>query len=356
MVWDARDYKFLLDSKTCCLFGDFSPDGRFLAYETDNGVFIWKDSPTGYALHQGPILAKTESVVLSLSLYGESIVVYHWHTIHLLRTTATFPSVPDEPVRRGNFILGFSIDQTLVVVARAHENTITIFDLQSGEPWFTIDAGMEVLGVRMTKSAVVVVGDGIVTWDLPTGDRAPNARANMEDIVQTTPLDPINRYSHSPSTTSASIFSDKNYIAIYNVYDDPPIALYDMSAGKYLAGGEITSSTMGTGTPWFTPDTHEVWCGNRRRPHGWTIVEGNEPGVVKLDPIDPDGSPSGGFPWESSHGYEVLDDEWVLSPGRKRLLWLPHNWRSDGNWSWGGRFLGLFHNTLPEAVILEFYE
>ena len=353
MVWDARGSKFLLNFKTRCLSGDFSPDGRFLAYGTSDRVFIWKESPTGYALHQELTLASARRATPLLSLYGESIIAYHWPTVRLWHTTASPPSIPNAPVRRGNFILGFSTDQTLAVVARTYGNTITIFDLQSGEPWFTIDAGMGVLGMRMTRSAVIVVGDGVVTWDLPTGDRALNAKANTEDTAQTTPLDPIKRPPLSPSTAPASISPDLIHVA---VHDGSPIALYDISTGKHLASAKKTGSATGISTPWFTPDTHEVWCGGRKHSHGWTIVEGDGPGVVKLDPVDPGASPSGGFPWESSHGYEVLDDEWVPNPGRKRLLWLPHNWKSDGDWSWGGRFLGLFHGALPEAVILEFYE
>ena len=60
---------------------------------------------------------------------------------------------------------------------------------------------------------------------------------------------------------------------------------------------------------------------------------------------------------ESSRGYAVTDDRWVLSPSQKRLLWLPHSWRS-GEWgrAWGGRFLGLLHDELSEVVVLECLE
>ena len=59
----------------------------------------------------------------------------------------------------------------------------------------------------------------------------------------------------------------------------------------------------------------------------------------------------------SNHDYEVTDDGWVLSPSRKRLLWLPHRWRSkEEHRRWDGRFLGLLDGQLAEVVILEFFE
>ena len=67
--------------------------------------------------------------------------------------------------------------------------------------------------------------------------------------------------------------------------------------------------------------------------------------------------PPGVPPWESSRGYRVTDDGWILSPTQKRLLWLPYRWRStEDQRRWGGRFLGLLLHELPEVVILEFLD
>ena len=90
---------------------------------------------------------------------------------------------------------------------------------------------------------------------------------------------------------------------------------------------------------------------------GWKIVEKRGSGRIRLEPKDENLPPLGLFPWESRLGYEVTGDGWVLSATRKRLLWLPHRWRSKA-WqrAWGGRFLGLLQGELSEIVILEFPE
>ena len=88
---------------------------------------------------------------------------------------------------------------------------------------------------------------------------------------------------------------------------------------------------------------------------GWEVIKDDKSGGMELKRLE-QSYPSGTLPWESPHGYEVTDDGWVLSPTRKRLLWLPHRWRSYRQHRvWNGRFLGLSHR-LSEVVILEFLE
>ena len=91
---------------------------------------------------------------------------------------------------------------------------------------------------------------------------------------------------------------------------------------------------------------------------GWKIVKDSKLGLVELE------SPKNIAcePWQSSLGYEVMHDGWVLSPTKERLLWLPHQWRSAGGYGslakhgkrWSGQFLGLGHCEIPEVVILKF--
>ena len=90
---------------------------------------------------------------------------------------------------------------------------------------------------------------------------------------------------------------------------------------------------------------------------GLEIIEDSVSGTMELIPLDETLYPSGTFLWDSTRGYKVTDDGWVLSPTRKRLLWLPHRWRSDqeDDRIWSGRFLGLSHR-ISEVVILEFVE
>ena len=116
---------------------------------------------------------------------------------------------------------------------------------------------------------------------------------------------------------------------------------------------------VGVKTAWFTPDGREIWGSPYSHPavHRWEVVEDGESDTIKLQPLTAAAYPPGVIPWQSSLGYEVTHDGWILSPTQKRLLWLPHHWRSS-KWymTWGGRFLGLFHRGLPEVVILEFLD
>ena len=109
---------------------------------------------------------------------------------------------------------------------------------------------------------------------------------------------------------------------------------------------------------WFTPDGREIWGfphDDDSFVHRWEIIEDNESGTTKLQPLGRTATPQGVLPWQSSsHGYKVMEDGWILSPTRKRLGWLPHKWRSnEESRIWTGRFLGLKHSALPEVVILE---
>ena len=111
--------------------------------------------------------------------------------------------------------------------------------------------------------------------------------------------------------------------------------------------------------PYFTPDGREIWGVSQKSSamRGWQVIENNESGVTMLRPLGPKVCPSGALPWQSSRGYEVTDGGWILSSTRKRLLWLPHRWRSDErSRMWNGQFLGLWHGELQEIVILEFLE
>ena len=121
----------------------------------------------------------------------------------------------------------------------------------------------------------------------------------------------------------------------------------------------IGGQHVDTPKPWFTPDGREIWTGSKLHStlRGWQIIEDRESAVTKLQPLGPIAGPSGPLPWQSSCDYEITDNGWILSSTRKRLLWLPHRWRSDEKFRmWNGRLLGLRHAELPEIVILEFLE
>ena len=355
LVWDVRNSKSLL-SRTdikCHPMMTFSSDGRFFACSTIwYEMYLWKESPTGYVLHE--ILASsTGRPDLLLSPNGESIVAFGDRTIRLW-CTESFTTPPsststEAPRRTGDFILDFSPDAALAAVVRREDNAVKVFDLTSGTPQLTIDAGAKVYGIKVTGSAVAIAGDRkVITWVLPTGDRVQNARVSVEDSART-----INFISPGKGiVVTASISADLHHVALVT-HAFPKfrrLYIYSASTEEYL-GHHITSGS----TPWFTPDGRDVWCAaGSGEAEVWTITrQGPSPPHGAPDVVDIEHPPVG-YPWGSSRGYKTTNDGWVLGPDGKRLLMLPPPWQSYAlRRVWNGRFLALLHGALLEPAILE---
>ena len=372
-VWDAKVAKLLLESelpsftyRTNLPIGSFSSNGCFFAHVDMNGVArVWKESPAGYVLHQklqffiaiaSLFLPNISIIEPRLSPSGESVIMSPereaFHLWHTRDQASSLPSIPTSYVGGKSFTLAFSPDERFAALARKGGNVVTIFDPLTGDLRLAVDTDMGVVCLGMTESALIVVGgEKIVTWDLPGGDRAFNA--NINDNVRPTIL------HHSQGEfTHMSISPDFSRIAVLIFmpnYGQPDLQIYDMSTGRCLTSLQVyLVSWVG-----FTWDGREVWTTSQ----GWKIAEDSGSGLIRLEPrgitMRPPGVfyPSGVFPWESRRGYEVTADGWVLSATQKRLLWLPHRWRSGReHTAWSGRFLGLLHKELSEVVILEFPE
>ena len=370
-IWGTQHSKLLLNSVDIKRPREmtFSPDGHFFACGADGQeIYLWKKSPTGYNLHQKLIPSRMVSCKPLLSPNGQSIVMSSDSTLQLWHTTdpTTSPSsVPTQTLQStGYFILRFSLDQSLAVTARLDGNMVTVLDLKSGIPQLIIETGIKICDLGITADTIIVVGEKeVITWNLPAGKHIVNARANINDSIKTTvyhcpaPLKSLSGYS-------ALISPDFNYIVVAGdivragevARADVGLNIYDASTGEHLAD----TFTKG-GTPWFSTDGHEIWCDNTGLCEGWAITRDSESNVTKLEHLDPTESPSGGFhgqsSGESSSGYQVTDDGWVLDFSGKQLLWLPHGWRSSKRLRiWDGQFLAFLHRELPEVVILELPE
>ena len=344
-IWDAQSSKCLLN-----VVGEgmgmisFSLDGQFFSCITGGlELCVWKDTPTGYTLHQKVVWDIRGQL---LSPNGESIFVYNNKKIHLLSTRdATYPTpnVYTHFVDWTHFIMEFSPDQTLAAVAKREDNTVTVLDINSRNPQLIINAGTQVYGLRMTGSTIIVVGMGkVITWNLPTVDYVTAAYANTSDSAQTTVFDYSGYYSNTV------ISPDLKHIAIFSTFT---LSIYNMSTGKHLTSlkGEFDS------TLYFSPDACELWSVSKYSTHGWKLIEDSGCDAIQLEYLKPTALPLGIFPWQSSQGYKVMCDGWILNSNQKPLLWLPHDWRSDKKYRiWGGQLLGLVHGGLQQPVILEF--
>ena len=364
-VWDAKAAKLLLESEFFYFgnspvdrpIGSFSSDGRFFAYADDSGeAHVWKESPAGYVLHQNiPFDTNGSALKPCLSPNGKSIfmspdtrICYLWHTRDKV---PSLPSVLASDVGWKDFTLAFSPDERFAAFARQEGDVVTIFNPLTGALPLTVDTDMGVVCLGMTGSALIVVGkENIITWDLPGGHCAFNTSINAS--IQATIL-----HRGQGELKHMSISPDFSCIAVLTLTGSgykTHLQIYDVLTGRYLTSALLDYAR------WvgFTWDGREVWTAEDiDYKKGWKIVEGNGSGPTQLEPQDGIACPSGVFPWESRRGYEVTGDGWVLSATKKRLLWLPHRWRSGVRKRvWSGRFLGLLHKELSEVVILEFPE
>jgi len=356
LVWDARNSKSLLSPTDArCYPGmSFSSDGRFFACNTTGYEnHLWKESPTGYVLH-GSFTYIARSPNLLLSPNGESIVTFERAADRAIRLwdtknfTVPPSSISTQTLRRAeDFVLDFSPDRTSAVVARKEDSVVAVLDLKSGAPQLDIEAGICIYGLRVIENSVAVVGNGkVFAWDLPAGDRIPNARVNVDDSTRA-----IDFGSEWRQVLTASISSDYYHVAL--VESDtglgPYLRIYSASTGKYLGFAEASRHA-----PQFTPDGRGVWCvSHTGGAEVWTVPEDGPAGSPLVPRVDVEHPPEG-YPWGSSRGYQATDDGWIVGPGGKRLLMLPPPWQSSVSQRvWNGQFLALLHGTLPEPVILE---
>ena len=343
-VWDGQNSEVLLHHTGANFHPPmaFSSNGHFLACSaTGLGIFLWRDSPTGYKLH-GKLPSSSQYISPLLSPDGKSGITFGgsmvqlWHTSNF-STTSSNTSTPG-PKQTENFILDFLLDRSLATATRQGDNTVMVLDLMSGNPQLTIETSMEVYGLRLTNNNIVAIGcEKVIIWNLPAENPLPDTILSIEDSIQTIYLCSEQR----SYVTAASMSLDFHHIALvgeWGLTSDPG------SPTQQHLGGTI-------GNLWFTPGG-DIWCPvGENRAEVWTITSNDLSCKMVVDDIE-DGS--WGCPWGSSHGYKVTDDGWVLNVDGKRLLMLPPPWQSSVvQRVWNGRFLALLHASLPEPVIID---
>ena len=366
LVWDARDSTFLLNlgvtTRTKVEHMSFSSDGRFFAWTTrGEGIHVWKESPAGYTPHQefGCAAFGTKSL---FSPNDGSIVAFNFSSTAYLfpMEGPSLPYITSQTVDPSNFILGFFRDEEFAAVARLMSRVVTVFDLRSGDPLVNLEVGMGVFCLGAAENTLVVVSDEgkVITWTIPPRGSTPDTWKNVTDNGGITTLNhsnhPRSRYRLDPFHDSVSISPDLNQVAIMGPPEPPfmGLAIYDIPSGKCLAS--VPSHGLALAL-WFTPERQLLYLDAcRLSVEGWAITGDGKSSPVGLESLS---GPPGRSPWESPRGYKVMDDGWMLSSSGKRILWLPHYWRS-GKWNriWCGRFLGLLQHALPNVVVLEFRE
>ena len=359
LVWDAENSKSLLhcaDSEFDFELAEtFSSDGRFFACSTTGaGVYLWKESPTGYVLH-GKLSSSTSSPTPVLSPNGESIITFAGHTIQLWNTknisTTPFTTPTQATLQARDFVLEFIPNRSLAVFARQEDDMVTVLDLESGLTYLTIDTGMGVCGLRAIANTVVAISDEkVVAWNLPGGNLL-NAGMDDRDSAWTIQFrDDDSESDLMYDTVSASLSQDLRHVAILERYIpwdlDGRLHVFNTSTLRRIGTVDIRE----VGALWFPPNRQRIWCVNGA---GEVDVHEITDNGLSCKGNDIEGG-AWGYPWESSLGYRAVGDRWVLGPDGGRLLMLPPAWQSDAvRRVWNGKFLALLHGGLPEPVILE---
>ena len=315
LVWDAQGSRFLLcfEGDTRDVHMDFSSDGQFFACGAPHGgIFIWRESPTGYTLHQELKFKTVGTFIPTFSPNKGSMIVCTPWGMQLWYTASPFSDTSIRSTSQSNFILTFPPDKTFAAVAHSYEEKITVVDLEGSDQQLSISAGMDVLSLGMTGRTVFAVGrEKVFTWNVPVGGCGPNAGANIHDGVQISLFHNQDQCSSFFPSPRISISPNCSYIAcIVGESGSTALNIYDVSTGMHLTG-TAPGGTVIFSPVWFTWDNLEVWCKDEGDLCwcGWTITGGDKSGCIKLDPIGPGVLPSGGFPWQSSHGYEVRSEE-----------------------------------------------
>ena len=378
-VWDAKSSKPFLKSEASPKFPfdriytphrswcSFSLNGHFFACIADGGVYVWKESPSGYILHQKfPFILSFAPVGPCLSPDGESIIAPLFSNIHLWPTRDQIfpPSNALVGVNvKGDSFLAFSPNELFAAFARG--SVVEILDLRSGDLLASSDTGMKISCLWMTQNTVVVVGDGkIVSRSMPGENCGVKSGANVKNSAQTITLDRLSiRY-----LTHVSVSPDLRRIVTTSHFRMPEVwcrlDIYDVFTGRRLGGIQARTpqptplKIIPLPAPKFTLDGRQIRNAEDFT-EAWETIEDSKSDIIYLVPMSLERTVRQPrlFPLHSSCGYEVTDDGWVLSPTQKRLLWVPQRWRSGLRCrTWGGRFLGFVYPGLSYALILEFFE
>ena len=348
-VWDIQHQKILLDpvdvENPRAL--SFSPDGHFFLCGTDGPAFhLWKKSFDNYIYCQ-KFGSNTGKATPMVSPNGELIISFQYSLLQIWATknptqSSTIPTQEAEFIR---FLIEFSPSESMAAIADVTGNTTTILDLKSGSPLLVIDTATKTCGIGITDHNVVIVDtERITMWDLSVADHTSNSRVNIDQSIQSIPLNP----PFPGNYQLACISPDFNYVAVTLENEDNTLYVYSMHTGEKLARAEPDGWVPG-----FTQEKHVVWCASvDGKLEQWAIIQKGSSHTTELKQLGNNEGLKCNLPWCSEYSYQVMR---VLSSSGKRLLWLPHNWRPKAKvqTKWGQKCLGLQNADLLQPVIMK---
>ena len=297
----------------------FSSDGNFFAAGLERDIHVWKcgrDLDPGYTpwrkFSADPLGMISTDRFLQFSPTSSSISgnfrddAQVWH----------LNGLPTAPVANHEQYTIFSPDGNYIITTNHRESTVTITNLRSQTPPQFIDTGTPILGLALAGNILWVVGLGtIVAWRLAEEGRVDgvpdNRIASRSDSIRSVP---------STQATVLPEFSVKGQTGF--------IALNGTVIYTYHTGsGEEVEDTV-------TTDPLRRWCS----------LEYTSRGRYHLN--------SGALSLWGLGSIKDPSEVWAGDPKVRHRLWLPIEWRIQGN---GVKFfhdVGILQLELETGLII----
>ena len=294
LILDIRTSKGLLDKGGAFASHCFSSEGSLFAASREGSVHIWKYD-TGHYFPWGVFPSPAGSSPHFLFSPTSPSVLGHFRDVLKLWRLSDLSVAPTTQSRQ----LGtFSYSGAYMVTARRGGCTVTLTNILSQTPSQFIDTNVEIFGLGLAGSVLLVMGpEAVVAW-LMTEDGLVNgvfgnSRAGLGDSIWTV--------STSLFSVWDPIFSVKGENGVIKSDGDTP-HVYNTRTGAVFEHTQVPAHSNG---PWYSlSDIARAW----HRPYDYTAH--NTP------PKDD---------WGTSR--IALKEGWVKNREGKHLLWLPVEWR-----------------------------
>jgi len=337
--------------------GQFSNDGCFIAYRSQDEIHVWQNTSTGYVpwsnlrprlSHHAFLWSPTS---ISIRCFG-GMGIQLFHPDNYLMS----PNKVESNLDRYHLV-AYSVDQRYIAITQRESSVIVVIDHLFGTTQQPISTGMQIQDIKIINNTIFVVDKHrFSSWDLRPGrteDCTHAARGAIFNDLPTICWNLVLSYNCSQiiCTNAEGIF------------------LYDIKASR-VTSKITTKSNVMILDPQLSPNQYGLWFIE------WDLIAMNMTYfqnhiketycLVKLELGDE------GFgdmttehvrdslSWAnlfSLHGHYIGESSvWVTDPRGSKLLWLPPDWRvcrwSDARWN--DKFLALVASCHPEPMIIEF--
>lgn len=357
-VLDVRDSKILLRLETAQpsykLPGRFSPDGRFFACGTlGNAIYIWKNTPTGY-LPGSSLEPRLPFDGFSFSPTAVSVLIWGPGGVQLLDNHFRLPS-PNKTApyyNYGDHLVAYSKDGRRIATVRRGDSVITVLDLLPDAPQQYVYTGMRILDIGIVDDGIVAADiRELVSWSLEAGEIARSACGAI--VAETAAIgagpDVVEHFALS-TDCSCIAFTIERTVFLYDAQAQRILKKCTMDCNivdiRFSPYGRRLCFVFG-GNPYEYQDNIRS-CMLSETMEQWRIVK------VTEEFTEGTWSQDGLFP---PAGYRIRRESgWIEDSRRRKLLWLPPNWRMTHylDTKWTSNFLALVGEHHPEPIIIKF--